>query len=187
MKILEEFIHNNILLKHTKYEGYYAGIDGNLYSVWKTGAGARSEQPFDYNKVRLIKAGTTTKCPYMCSKIRSEGKYVHILIHRVVLETFCPNENSENLVVNHIDTNKLNNKLENLEWLDRSENLIHAVYNNLIHNQKEVRCTNISTGEIKIFPSINEGLRFVGSKSGINNLEKKKSVIRKGWRFELNN
>lgn len=46
-------------------------------------------------------------------------------IHRVVAETFLPNPN--NLTdVNHKDGDKSNNKLDNLEWCDRSDNIKHA-------------------------------------------------------------
>jgi hypothetical protein len=51
-------------------------------------------------------------------------------IHRLVLESFI--ENTENKMdVNHIDCNKLNNYLSNLEWATRSENELHAYKNNL--------------------------------------------------------
>lgn len=46
-------------------------------------------------------------------------------IHRIVAETFLPNPN--NLTdVNHKDGDKSNNKLDNLEWCDRSDNIKHA-------------------------------------------------------------
>ena len=37
-------------------------------------------------------------------------------VHRLVMMAFNPVENMDELEVNHIDGNKKNNKLENLEW-----------------------------------------------------------------------
>ena len=41
--------------------------------------------------------------------------------------TFNPVENMENLEVNHIDGDKSNNKLENLEWCSGSLNVRHSL------------------------------------------------------------
>lgn len=43
-------------------------------------------------------------------------------MHRLVLLAFRPVKNSRELEVNHIDGNKINNCLENLEWCTSSEN-----------------------------------------------------------------
>ena len=51
-------------------------------------------------------------------------------IHRLVATHFCEGY-SEGLVVNHIDGNKLNNRADNLEWVTRSENDLHAYRINL--------------------------------------------------------
>lgn len=48
------------------------------------------------------------------------------LVHRLVLSTFNPIENMELYDVNHKNGDKLDNRLENLEWCTRSENVFHA-------------------------------------------------------------
>ena len=60
--------------------------------------------------------------------------YKQALVHRLVLSTFNPIDGMENLDVNHIDGNKLNNRLDNLEWCTRSENVIHSYKNGLQDN-----------------------------------------------------
>ena len=49
-----------------------------------------------------------------------------LLVHRMVAETFLPEGNIEKAQVNHKDGNKLNNNVENLEWVTQEENLYHA-------------------------------------------------------------
>lgn len=55
----------------------------------------------------------------------------NFLVHRLILSTFSPIENMENYDVNHINGNKLDNRLENLEWCTRSENIKHSYQNGL--------------------------------------------------------
>lgn len=47
-------------------------------------------------------------------------------VHRLVMMAFNPVKDMNELEVNHMDGNKKNNKLENLEWCTTSENQIHA-------------------------------------------------------------
>jgi hypothetical protein len=55
-------------------------------------------------------------------------------VGRLVLENFKPIENSENYQCNHIDGNKTNNLLENLEWSSPKENTIHSIKMGLRNN-----------------------------------------------------
>lgn len=57
-------------------------------------------------------------------------------IHRLVAETFILNPYSKPQV-NHKDGNKLNNKLDNLEWVTARENTIHALNKGLINTRTE--------------------------------------------------
>lgn len=52
-----------------------------------------------------------------------------IKAHRLVCMAFKPIENYDKMVVNHIDYNRSNNKIENLEWVTQSENTIHSYKN----------------------------------------------------------
>ncbi len=52
-------------------------------------------------------------------------KFKSFLVHRLVAQHFLPNAN--NLPeVNHIDSNRLNNRVDNLEWCDRNYNIQHS-------------------------------------------------------------
>lgn len=54
-----------------------------------------------------------------------DGKKLYPMVHRLVAEVFIPNP--KNLrEVNHKDGNKLNNSVDNLEWVTTRENQLHA-------------------------------------------------------------
>jgi len=66
-----------------------------------------------------------TKKGYYGVNLYIDGKMYHKSIHRLVCETFLDNPDNKDFV-NHIDGNKLNNCISNLEWVTPSENLTHA-------------------------------------------------------------
>lgn len=59
-----------------------------------------------------------------------KGKSVKRKVHRLVAQTFIPNPENKR-EVNHIDGNKENNHVSNLEWVTSKENKSHAWENNL--------------------------------------------------------
>lgn len=69
----------------------------------------------------------------------SAGKRKDFKAHRLVAEYFIDNPN-DYPIVNHIDGNKANNHIENLEWCTYSQNNIHA-YKNGLNTSKKKQCT----------------------------------------------
>jgi len=53
------------------------------------------------------------------------GGKMHKVVHRVVAQAYLPNPKNKPLV-NHKDGNKLNNHVDNLEWVTCSENMLHS-------------------------------------------------------------
>lgn len=56
-----------------------------------------------------------------------DGSIKGISIHGAVAKSFLGDQTIYGLEVNHIDGNKENNRLDNLEWVTRSENIKHSV------------------------------------------------------------
>ena len=86
-------------------------------------------------------------------------------LHRLIASTFL--ENPENKpVVNHIDGNKINNNLSNLEWCTVSENNQHAIDVGLkkFYKRKIIQCT-IDGELVKEFNSIVEAVNETGIKT----------------------
>lgn len=114
-------------------------------------------------------------------------------VHRMVLETFCPIKNSEELVVNHKDGNRLNNSLDNLEWCTQKENVIHArdilkisYVTEPAHEARKIKIkmTDIITKEEKIFNSIQECADNLGIKyQTIQYYLKTGGIYKKGLKF----
>jgi hypothetical protein len=67
---------------------------------------------------------------YVLIKLSKEGKQYNHRLHRLVAEAFIDNPLNKP-EVNHIDGNKSNNNISNLEWSTRSENVQHSFNHNL--------------------------------------------------------
>lgn len=72
---------------------------------------------------------------YYRVSLGKDGLKITKKVHRLVAEAFIPNPNKYK-EVNHIDGNKLNNHVDNLEWCTRSHNVLHAFNNGLMVSPK---------------------------------------------------
>ena len=77
---------------------------------------------------KILKSGKSGN-GYLSVKLCKDGKRKRYYIHRLVLSTFNPVENMENLEVNHINENKGKNYLSNLEWTTHKDNVNHGTRN----------------------------------------------------------
>lgn len=93
-------------------------------------------------------------------------KHYRVPIHRLVATTFIPNTDSKKIFVNHIDGDKQNNRVSNLEWVTPSENCTHAYQTGLRPDNKHVLAKNIDTGEILEFKTIWECGRHFKTNGG---------------------
>jgi hypothetical protein len=120
---------------------------------------------------RVLKSNVDSR-GYACVRLSMRGKDKLYRVHRLVLEAFMPNEDSSRFDGNHINGNRLDNRLENLEWVTRSENIKHSYrslgrvnatqgkFGALHHNALAVIGTCKRTGEVKVrFPSLMDAER----------------------------
>ena len=95
------------------------GFEG-IYQVSNTGI-VRRIYPNKTKILKQCKAGGRTNKEYLYVNMSANGKYRSSSVHRLVAEAFIPNP--EGLPqVNHIDEDKFNNCVGNLEWCDASYN-----------------------------------------------------------------
>lgn len=119
------------------------------YMISNTGK-VRSKERYDrlgrLNKGRLMSLLICTD-GYLFVGLSKNSKKDKLSVHRLVASAFIPNyENKE--TVNHIDGNKQNNNVDNLEWNTRSENIQHAYDTGLKKPYNIKRVKNIETCEI---------------------------------------
>lgn len=121
------------------YKWNYADIEEHNDEVWK-------DIPPEYiNNSLNCKVSNYGRFKYPTNRITSgyeNNEYLMVSInkktyrlHRLVAQVFIPNPENKPCV-NHIDGNKLNSKLLNLEWATHKENTIHAHETGLCKDNK---------------------------------------------------
>lgn len=118
------------------------------------------------------------KCGYLEARLTVDNnKSIYRLVHRLVLSAFNPISNMDEMEVNHKDENKLNNVLENLEWVTSKENCNYGTRNIKCGEAKSKKIRCVETGVI--YNSGKEASEHTkATRSGISNCingKKKKS------------
>ncbi|AVL94769.1 HNH endonuclease [Moumouvirus australiensis] len=93
---------------------------------------------------------------YICINLTIKpGVTKRYRVHRLVAITFIKNDDPDNKIhINHIDKNRSNNCVENLEWVTQKENNCHAV-------GKPVKAINPETGKVfKRFKTMREANKY---------------------------
>lgn len=141
------------------YEGIYqASTFGNIRTVeGKTTSNKR--YPVRRWKSRVLKGRGDNPKTGKRVNLWKDGKPKDWLVARLVAITFLGNP-PEGFTINHKDGNRLNNNLDNLEWLSLADNIKHGFANGL-YPTKAVKLVSLTQPEVFIFPSMSCCDRFL--------------------------
>ena len=159
------------------YEGLYQASNlGNVRSLDRTVAGKLNSVRKIYGK---ILSGTDDGRGYLKVAFQTNGRETRKLlkVHKIIALTFLEKTSIENPEVNHIDGNKINNNISNLEWSTPKNNVQHAIKNKLQDRSMGSKKTKVALIEndiiIKKFNSIAEANMIIKKKkkgSGISDV-----------------
>ena len=125
---------------------------------------------FKNGEILKIKGGVESK-----AKISYSSNYPTVFnggtffVHKLIAEAFLPNPDHKSQI-NHIDGDKNNYSVENLEWVTPSENMVHAYKTGLTHGRAGIK--NEKYKESKSFLLKNTYLICVKNGISISKLEK---------------
>lgn len=131
-----ERIEGEIWLGVENYNGsYQVSTAGRVRSLDGMTKSRKNGKVFDRKRVGQIIKPKSIKNGYQTVRFHKNGTRKTELIHRVVAKAFIKNPNKKPCV-NHIDSNIINNNVNNLEWCTYAENSAHASsFGNLVKGE----------------------------------------------------
>lgn len=128
----------------------------DLYQISNMG-NVRSLNYSRTGKTEILRPGSDRG--YLCVGLCKNGKAKTYRVHRLVAQAFIPNPD-ELPCINHIDEDKTNNRVENLEWCDHAYNNNYGTRNERVgpNRGKSILC--VETGEV--YSSQQEAARRTG-------------------------
>lgn len=166
------------------------GFEG-LYEVSNTGK-VRSLDRIVNGKNGLTKLKgkilkTSLQRGYKGINLFKNGKIKRVTIHRMVGIHFIDNPNNYKCI-NHIDGNKLNNNVSNLEWCNHLQNLIHARILGLNKSEKKIAQFDFYGNKLNDFKSLADASRYIGKYEMRGNITRaiknNKTAFGFKWKYE---
>lgn len=126
-----------------------------LEEIWKPTYLTDKYEISNLGKVRTVKTGIIRKVHtgnrgYNTVVLKFDKKQYNVNIHRLVMEAFKPEEKFKDSFINHIDGNKLNNSLDNLEWCTHKENMAHAKEKGLVAKGEDTGTSKLTEFDVVI-------------------------------------
>ena len=157
------------------YKGYQVSNTGFVRTHNKTSY--TNKHGVRHWKDRILKfKGQTYETGYRVD-LWKDGKPKSFLVARLVAFTFLNEDiNNHQLTVNHIDGNRFNNNLDNLELITLKENIQHEFRTGLFKGQIKVKITDKKTGTIIYPSSLSEGSRLIYKNVGYLSQKLKENI-----------
>lgn len=174
-------LENEIWKSIPNYEGIYEASNLGRIRTDKNKITSNKRYNVRHWKQRIIKPkGETYDTGYRVS-LWKNGKCKDWLVHRLIAITFL---GESNLTVNHIDGNRFNNKIDNLEWISLKDNIIHGFNNGLYSTCKKIRLID-EDNNIYDFRSLSKASEYICRNTGYISckLKTNKPVISKDNRI----
>jgi hypothetical protein len=142
-----------------EFENYLITVDGKVFSL----------KTMSFLKLRKNRENGYYRTELYDGKLNNNKKRKNLSIARLVADAYLPNPENKP-TVNHIDGNKENNMLCNLEWATYSENMQHAMDNKLHIVTNKMRENSRSNKEKlkKIILDFNTGVFYIGAEDAAN-------------------